>query len=159
MALKTVGSPTTTKDAVKLGELEVGESLIIYPLKFRESEQYPGSYSILAQDENGDRFYVNATGNVNYRIKDNDLKIGAYTVITRENDKQTKNKKTSKQFLVQQDEERTIEVASSSDSSFAKIESASSIDARTESVRKATEQNAVKAQAKKLTDQMSAKRG
>lgn len=152
MAFQSVRTPSATKDAVKLSEVDIGEEVLGYAIAIRESQQYPGSYSILMQDLDGERFYVNATGTVKYDIEDERIKMGLLTKIIRREDRKSKNGRIIKQFDVLQDPERTVD-----DTSFDKIPSSREID--NESVRRAAEKAAVKAQAEKMSAAMKSKRG
>ncbi len=157
MAFQSVNQGTT-KDPVKLTELKVGGVVQGYPISFRESQKYPGTFSILMQDEAGDRFYVNTAGNVKYDVKDGRIKLGLLTQITRREDRIMKNKKPTSHFEVLQDPERTIAVAAApaaahnEDDSFARI--TSSIGQPKEVINGAAERESVKAQAAKMTKQM-----
>lgn len=89
MAFQSV-NPATTKDPVKLTSLKVGESVTGFPISFMESQRYPGTYSILMQDQVGDKFYVNTAGNVKYIITDGKMPLGVLTQITRQEDRFSK---------------------------------------------------------------------
>lgn len=161
MALKSVSKPSVTKDAVKLTELPVGGSVEGYPIAFVESKNYPGTYSIVMQDKDGERFYVNTAGNVKYAITDERIQLNLLTRIVRNADQKMKNGKMTSNFdILQDDEDSIVGSDAASEASFNALGGAPAPgDIRNSNTTKAAvERASVKATAKSLTAQVAGQR-
>lgn len=143
MAFQPIRAPSATKESVKLSALEVGQSVEGYIISGpRESVNFPGSYSVMVQDEDGERFYMNLAGSAKYDFLDGRVRVGLLTRITRLNDRKMKNGRSMSNFEILQDPEKTID-----DISFNQIPST-----RDEETRKAVERASVKEQARRLSE-------
>ncbi len=110
MAFQDV-NPRTTKEAVKLTGLKVGESVTGFVAGFTPSKQNPDNMNIIMQGEDGSRFFVYTAGNVKYLITDGKVKAGLLTLITRTEDRKMKNGKITSSYSVQQDPDQIIAVS------------------------------------------------
>jgi len=168
MARRTVQDGNKLKTVKPNDELQKGETVEGYLVRFDESKEFAGTYSLIMRDAEGKNFRVASHGNIAFAIKDGDLVIGQYTFITKLGMEKKKNGKTTGVYQVDQDDEMTIDVAGAgttftSDPSEALLDAASidpsSLPTNGSSNRNAgngvskadLERNAIKARAAKLT--------
>jgi hypothetical protein len=109
MALREISRPNVN-GTKKPNELKTGESIEGYLTAIRDSQKYPGSFS-LVMGSGEEFFYVPTHGNIAFAVKDNLLVLGQYTVITKTGTKVGKSGKTVSNFAIQQDDENTIAVS------------------------------------------------
>lgn len=110
MGFKDVNTKSAFKKAT---DLAVGESIVGHVLGFEQSPKYADKTNLIMQNAEGERIVLGTAGNISYMIKDNKIKAGLNTRITRNEDRQAaKGGKTSSNFTVEQDSEDAIEVAS-----------------------------------------------
>lgn len=109
MAFKDVNEKKEKLECVKTSEMEVGSSIEGYVVGFQE-----GPYGTnLRMQVDGEVKLVFSSGSLKWAIKDNKLKLGALTRITRLQDEKKKGAKgtiTATKFKVEQDTEDVVSV-------------------------------------------------
>lgn len=103
-------------EVIKTSEMEVGTSFEGYVVGFQE-----GQYGTnMRMQVNGEEKMVFTSGSLKWAIKDNKIKLGQLTRITRLPDEKKKGAKgtiTATKFKVEQDPEDTVAVSAHADSS------------------------------------------
>ncbi len=103
MALKEVKIREYDKEPVALTALEIGEAVDGYFVETAKSIHANGGDNLVFRDkETGETFPVYSAGNIRALLQGDDYKFGAYTVITRIDDKMVNGRKST-QYKMQQD--------------------------------------------------------
>lgn len=118
MAFKTL-STKKIAETKKPKDLDVGESIEGYLVRFEESKKYEGTTSLIMQGEDGEQFRVSPHGNIKWLIRDGALTVGLMTKITKTGNTTTKGMKSSTFDVAQDDEDFLDEAALSTPSSDA----------------------------------------
>ncbi len=132
---------------VKASGIAVGESIIAYAVKVNQFTHEEKDYhNIIMQKEDGEQFELQTCGTLMYDVKDNRIKMGLLTKVTKLADKGGKEKRA--RFEVLQDPEKTLD-----DVAFAAITSTIANPAvNLASTKAAVDRASIKAQAQRLTD-------
>lgn len=93
----TLPYKTSPKGSVSLStaKLRVGETFTGLVENVRESDTYPGSYSLTMQID-GQRVFVNTSGNLKYEAKDGKIQAGDTITVTKTEDTMIKGYPTSR---------------------------------------------------------------
>lgn len=113
MALRQISTSSNMGEPVKLAKIPVGSTVSGYIQSIVPSSKPGFGPSLLMVSEDlSTTFYCSPAGNVNYKIKDNALVVGQFTLFTRNKDVlMKKSGKTRSDFTIQQDDERTLDAA------------------------------------------------